>query len=258
MSKPTVVRARELLKTAVQKLNDGVLVHMGVKLVNSGRPTRNFAEFFSHLNKLQFAPGTVIDVGVAYGTPDLYEAFPTSKFYLVEPLREFEPDLERLKSTYDTEYVLAAAGAAQGEVTLNIHADPRQTTSLARAAVDHRVVPVVTVDQVVAGRDLRTPVMLKIDTEGQELSVLRGAAETLPKVDLVILETRLISYVDGLPEIADIMEHMTGQGFSLYDILDGGYRPLDNALEIVDLVFTRNDSPLRADRRHTSVGTDAW
>jgi hypothetical protein len=80
----------------------------------------------------------------------------------------------------------------------------------------------------------------------------------LPKVDLVILETRLISYVDGLPEIADIMEHMTGQGFSLYDILDGGYRPLDNALEIVDLVFTRNDSPLRADRRHTSVGTDAW
>jgi len=87
MSKPTVVRARELLKTAVQKLNDGVLVHMGVKLVNSGRPTRNFAEFFSHLKKLQFAPGTVIDVGVAYGTPDLYEAFPTSKFYLVEPLR---------------------------------------------------------------------------------------------------------------------------------------------------------------------------
>jgi len=258
MSKPTTVRAREILKTAVQKFNDLVLAPMGVKLVNSGRPTRNFVEFFSHLKRLQFIPGTVIDVGVAYGTPDLYAAFPTSKFYLVEPLKEFEPDLQRLQSTYDTEYVLAAAGAAKGEVTLNIHADPRQTTSLARAAIDRRVVPVVTVDQVLAGRDLRPPVLLKIDTEGQELSVLQGAIETLHKVDLVILETRLISYVDGLPEIADIMEYMTNEHFSLYDILDGGYRPLDKALEIVDLVFARKDSPLRADRRHTSMGTDAW
>jgi FkbM family methyltransferase len=258
MNKPAAVRAREFLRVAVQKLNDHVLVHLGVKLVNSGRPTRNFAEFFSQLKKLQFIPGTIIDVGVAWGTPDLYEAFPASKFYLVEPLKEFEPDLERLKSTYDTEYVLAAAGAATGEVTLNIHADPRQTTSLARAAVDQRVVPVLTVDQILAGRELRPPVMLKIDTEGQELSVLQGAAETLHKVDLVILETRLISYVDGLPEVGDIMEYMATRDFSLYDILDGGYRPLDKALEIVDLVFTRKDGPLRADRRHTSVGTDAW
>jgi hypothetical protein len=88
--------------------------------------------------------------------------------------------------------------------------------------------------------------------------VLQGAAETLHKVDLVILETRLISYVDGLPEVGDIMEYMAARDFSLYDILDGGYRPLDKALEIVDLVFTRKDGPLRADRRHTSVGTDAW
>jgi len=63
----------------------------GVKLVNSGRPTRNFAEFFSQLKKLQFIPGTIIDVGVAWGTPDLYEAFPASKFYLVEPLKDSSP-----------------------------------------------------------------------------------------------------------------------------------------------------------------------
>ena len=89
MTKPASVRAREFLRVAVQKLNDHVLAHLGVRLVNSGRPTRNFAEFFSHLKKLQFIPGTVIDVGVAWGTPDLYEAFPASKFYLVEPLKEF-------------------------------------------------------------------------------------------------------------------------------------------------------------------------
>jgi len=200
----------------------------------------------------------VIDIGVAWGTPDLYEAFPDSKFYLVEPLKEFEPVLKRLKSAYDVEYVLAAAGAAQGEVTLNVHADPRQTSSLFRAAVDHRVVPVLTLDNMFADREMLPPVLLKIDTEGQELLVLQGAVDTVRKIDLVILETRLISYVDGLPEFGDVMEYMTRENFSLYDILDGGYRPLDRALEIVDLVFVRKDSPLRADKRRTSVEADSW
>ena len=258
LTKPATVRIREFLRVAVQGLNDILLSRMGIRLVNAGRPTRNFKEFFAHLHRLQFVPSTVIDVGVAWGTPDLHESFSHSKFYLIEPLKEFEPALKRLQQTYDVEYVLAAAGSAQGELTLNVHADPRQTSSLARAAVNHRVVPVVTVDQIVANRELRPPVLLKLDTEGQELSVLRGAAETLQKVDLIIIESRLISYVEGLPEFADIMDYMNTKNFSLYDILDGGYRPLDGALEIVDLVFVKKESSLRADKRRTSAGVESW
>lgn len=258
MNKPTTVKVREFIKVAVQSLNDNLLLHMGVRLVSSGRPTRNFREFFSHLKRLPFTPRTVIDIGVGWGTPDLYEAFPHSKFYLIEPLKEFEPELKRLKATYDIDYVLAAAGAVHGEATLNIHADPRQTSSLARAAVEQRVVPVLTLDQMFADREMPSPVLLKIDTEGQELSVLQGAVETIRKVDIVILETRLISYVEGLPELGDVVDYMTRENFSLYDILDGGYRPVDGALEILDLVFTSKDSSLRADKRRTPVESDSW
>ncbi len=258
MDKPTTVKVREVLKTAVQIVNDTVLVRLGVRLVNSTRPTRNFKEFFAHLKHLGFTPQTVIDIGVAWGTPDLYEAFPASKFYLVEPLKEFEPALKHLKASYDVEYVLAAAGSAPGELTLNIHTDPRQTSALEREAVDRRVVPVVTLDQVFAKCDLQGPIILKVDTEGQELAVLAGAAETIRKLDVIILETRLISYVDGLPEFGDIVDYMTRKNFSLYDILDGGYRPLDSALEMVDLVFVQKDSPLRADKRRTLQGSSAW
>src|SRR5450755_65676 len=101
MHKPATVKAREVIKRTVQTLNDNVLVHLGVRLVNSNRPTRNFKEFFSHLKTLGFTPKSVIDIGVAWGTPDLYEAFPASKFYLIEPLKEFEPELKRLTTTYD-------------------------------------------------------------------------------------------------------------------------------------------------------------
>jgi FkbM family methyltransferase len=258
MDKPATVRAREILKTAVQIVNDMLLVRLGVRLVNSTRPTRNFKEFFSHLKRLHFTPRTIIDIGVAWGTPDLYEAFPDSKFYFVEPLKEFEPALKQLQSLYDVEYILAAAGATTGELTLNIHADPRQTSSLERDSVNRRVVPMMTLDQILAEYEVRGPVLLKIDTEGHELAVLKGATEIIAKVDLAILETRLISYVDGLPEFGDIVAYMTKNNFSLYDILDGGYRPLDCALEMVDLVFVRKDSPLRADRRRTLAGSFSW
>jgi hypothetical protein len=39
---------------------------------------RTFAEFFQHLNSLDFNPTAVIDVGAADGTPTLYEAFSKS------------------------------------------------------------------------------------------------------------------------------------------------------------------------------------
>ena len=39
---------------------------------------------------------TVVDVGVAYGTPALYTAFPDAYFFLFEPVAEFEPHLKSI------------------------------------------------------------------------------------------------------------------------------------------------------------------
>ena len=55
-----------MLKTAVQTVNNTVLVQLDVRLVSAKRPTRNFKEFFSHLKRLHFMPRTVIDIGVAW------------------------------------------------------------------------------------------------------------------------------------------------------------------------------------------------
>src|SRR5262245_52875429 len=62
-------------------------------LVMDLRPARgaraNMAEALRHLKERGFTPRTVIDVGVARGTDDLYEAFPDAKHLLIEPLGEF-------------------------------------------------------------------------------------------------------------------------------------------------------------------------
>lgn len=252
--KTAKARMREIVKWGVQAANDRLLAPVGLRLVRSTRPTRNFVEFFRNVKRLGFDPKTVIDVGVAWGTDDLYAAFPKASFYLIEPQVEFEPEIKSWSRRYSIEYVIGAAGATAGELALNIHADPSHSTALARPSVEQRTVPVVTLDSL--WRDKPGPILLKIDTEGQELRVLDGATQILRQADMVMLEVRLISYAEGMPEFGDVVAYMTSRGFSLYDILDGGYRPLDGALEMLDLVFVPEVCVLRRSSRYAAEGED--
>src|SRR5262250_1054331 len=75
------------------------------------------------LKRLGLAPGTVIDVGVATQTTDLYQEFPGVPLLLIEPLNEFEPFLRKIVGRYNAQYVLAAAGERRGTAVLNVHPD---------------------------------------------------------------------------------------------------------------------------------------
>ena len=82
------------------------------------RPVFNHHWQLHQLQRLGFHPQTVIDVGVGFGTPVLYQAFPAAYHVLVEPLREFEPQLKTILQTYRAQYVLAALGARDEERVL--------------------------------------------------------------------------------------------------------------------------------------------
>jgi hypothetical protein len=117
-----------------------------------------------------------------------------------------------------------------------------------------RNVPVITLDSVIPR--LEGPALLKVDAEGYELPVLDGAVGMLPSIDMMILETRLFSYAEGLPEIGEVMSYAYAHGFVLYDVLDGGFRPLDGALELLDLVFVPVASALRREKKFARDGND--
>ncbi len=201
--------------------------------------------------KLGFQPRTVIDVGVAFETRELYEEFPKAAFFLIEPLAEFEPFLKKICSQYKGQYVLAAAGESSGTVSLNVHADQLDCSSLFREAEgkqadgEPREVPMVTIDEACKGRGLSGPYLLKIDVQGAELRVLGGAPRTLQQCEAVILEVTLFgTMIDG-PQLADVIAYMLARGFVVYDLWGMLYRPLDGALAQVDMAFVRKDSKLR-------------
>jgi FkbM family methyltransferase len=192
----------------------------------------------------------VIDVGVATQTMELYKEFPDTPLLLIEPLAEFEPFLRKIASEYNAQYVLAAAGDKSGTAVLNVHPD-RVGSSLLREVegelVDGipREVPLVTIDDLCAARDLYGPLPIKADVQGAELQVLAGASRTLEQTEAVILETTLFGTMLGGPQVCDVVGWMKQAGFVVYDIYGFNYRPLDGALCQVDMVFVKEKGRFR-------------
>jgi FkbM family methyltransferase len=237
-----------LISAAYRGVN-GILALLGLRLQRLHSPTRSFWAFFDHVKSLNFDVKTVIDVGVAFGTPGIYQSFPSARYYLIEPVAECRPVLERLKRELNAELYLVAAGATDGTVTFNVHDDVSGSSLFPQvegSALDGeaRQIPMRRLDSLLP-KELAHPTLLKIDTQGAEIEVLKGLGARIAEIDLLILETSMMPMRRGIPEFAEIVRFCDDAGFAVYDVLEGHNRLLDGALAQVDLAFVRKDSALR-------------
>lgn len=91
---------------------------------------------------------------------------------------------------------------------------------------------------------------IKMDVQGYELEVLKGGEKTLSKALAVLIELSLLEINNGCPLLDESLAFMRERGFVAYDILELHRRPLDNAMNQLDVLFVPESSPLRADKRH--------
>ncbi len=207
--------------------------------------------FCLHLRRRGFHPATIIDVGVADGTIELYRHFDDPYLVLVEPMTEFRRAIDGILRRYRGEAHFVAAGPEDGEIGFifddNI-ADLHNSKPATNDGAYNRTVPMRRLDSLVT--NVAAPALLKIDVEGFELGVVDGASKLMASVEVAILETRLIDVVGGTSIFSEVCAHMAAEGFEVYDIIDTLARPLDDAMILCDIVFVRSDSILRADRRY--------
>jgi FkbM family methyltransferase len=186
---------------------------------------------------------------VASETAELYQEFPKSDILLIEPLVEFEPFLKKICAAYNAKYVLAAAGSAAG------FGDAERSRAPIRVELPEgsrrsvggtpREVPVGTIDEVCAEKKLTGPYLIKVDVQGAELQVLGGAKRTLLETEAVILEVTLFGTMIGGPQLFVIVYWMKEAGFVVYNVRGHNYRPFDNALCQLDMVFVREQGRFR-------------
>ena len=215
-------------------------------------PTRSFRTFFDHLkNDKNYSPATCIDVGAASGTLDIYDAFPKAHHIVFEPLPDFHQALKRSLTPYSHEIHHCALMEEPGEKVLLRHADKYGSSMMHKlTGQSSNLVPVQvdTLDNVIGERDFSGGLLIKTDCQGADLFVIKGGLETLKKADVVIIEASMFRFWGAHhPDFYDIIHYMKERSFVLYDVLDGLFRPLDNALGQLDLVFVKEDGRFRED-----------
>lgn len=91
---------------------------------------------------------------------------------------------------------------------------------------------------------LNGPMLLKLDVQGAEISVLQGSTETLKRTEVIQLEIALLKYNEGAPLFADVVYFMNQKGFVMFDILEF-IRPNGKDLVQIDAIFVSVGSDLR-------------
>jgi FkbM family methyltransferase len=199
-----------------------------------------------NLRKAGLGPATVIDVGAGDGTPPLYRAFPDAYHVLIEPLREFEPNLREKLKRWNGELVRTAVGEAEGDAVLNVNARMPAMSSLRPTASAHpaaavepeqRRVSVTTLDRLLEERTWTPPFGLKIDTEGAEDLVIKGAKTLLRETQFVIAEVWAMKAFEDGYTFAGFMSLMESRGFELRNILYVRRSRATNDLMYIDALF---------------------
>ena len=101
-----------------------------------------------------------------------------------------------------------------------------------------------TLDQIASGGRLPPPDFIKLDTQGSELDILRGAPRALSAAHLVLIECPITAYNLGAPKIGEYLAFMESSGFIPVELTDTHHA--NGALIQIDLLFSRRqEAPLR-------------
>lgn len=205
---------------------------------------------FAVLRRHGFEPDVVFDVGVADGTPWLYDAFPRAEFHLIDPTRESAPHMESWAKKIRAHPHNCALGAAAGEVQIRTR-DTIEHATIMKDMTDPDIRDTYSVEMRRFDElfpEIKGKALAKIDVEGAELEVLRGMTGVLSSIDVLIVETSLNSLYEGGADFPELLAFMRQHGMTLFDILGIKRRPFDGACHQLDAVFVQQDSPFRTKR----------
>jgi FkbM family methyltransferase len=207
------------------------------------------------MQQLGFNPAVAIDVGAYIGewTRSFKRIFPSARVLMVEPQ---SAHLERLRAVAAAfngiEFAPVSLGAQERD-SVPFHLCESASSVLtesARPTVVRTIsVSMTTLDKLAANTVFARPDFIKLDVQGYELEVLRGAGLALASAEAVLMEVNLLGILDCAPLFHQATQFMSERGFQVYDICTFFRRPYDGALWQVDVIFVRSSSPLVACKR---------
>jgi FkbM family methyltransferase len=203
---------------------------------------------------IETRPTVLVDIGAHKGdfTRLAHHVLRFRRIICCEPDADLVPVIQaRLKGENATVHCVAISHMS-GEMPFYVHAD-RSMSSLVPAseeilrnkfptydplATTARSVPVMTLDALVAADSLdpKDRLLIKIDTQGNEMDVLAGAEMTLRRTDACLIEFMFCTPYERRGTFPDLVNLMADRGFECSGALDIKRRP-SHEVSGVDFLF---------------------
>lgn len=175
----------------------------------------------------QFGVETILDVGANVGKFALMmnKILDNKNIYCFEPLKDcFEQLVNNTKHIDSIQCFNIGLGRNNKTVTI-YHNEFSPSSSLLEMSTLHKQafpytknsveeeVKIASLDEMQDELELKKKVLLKIDVQGYELEVLKGANDLINHVDLIIVETSFAELYKNQPLYDDIYQYLVAKSF---------------------------------------------
>ncbi|MEO9967597.1 MAG: FkbM family methyltransferase [Reichenbachiella sp.] len=208
--------------------------------------------FYKVVKTANFNPKHIVDVGANHGswTREALNHFPNAQYSMLEPqgwLKSSSQDL--LDKNDKIRFYELGAGSSTSTLPFTISSRDDSSTfncsqeKAAEFGFEQIQVPVVTLNEFISKEKLPAPDIIKIDAEGFDLEVLKGASDFYGVTEVFLVEASINckAYHNSLSIIVSAMD---GYGYKLFDITDLN-RPFESGLLwLVELAFVKKEGLL--------------
>ena len=203
----------------------------------------------NEVKELGIDPVAILDIGAHTGqfyrwAKAVWQNVPV---FMIESNPLHEGKLRNMTFYMDDDYLIAALGDEEKEVTFYTRSDKPHTEGNSYykeknywdipQLVQESIVRLQRLDDLF--EDEAVFQLIKIDTQGSELDILRGGENLVSKASVIILEVAYTEYNVGAPTYEDVVEYMNEIGFeekmSIGEHYDG------NDIVQKDLVFLNKE-----------------
>ncbi len=215
------------------------------------RPTDQRCGFFHLLDNLGFDPKYIVDVGANRGnwSRDAIRYFPKSRYTLLEPNEALADYLNDLLERPNVEWLKVGAGLRSETLRFTIaeHDDSSSFAISEQDAVSRGLqqveIPVISLNDLVSERENPIPELVKIDAEGLDIEVIRGATELYGETEIFCVEAGFApsNSETSLHKVIAIMEEI---GYLPFDITELNRSPVSRVLWLCEICFILRDSEL--------------
>lgn len=172
---------------------------------------------------MDIKPKVIYDIGacVLHWTREAVNVWPDSLYYAFDAMEESE----QIFRHFGVPYSIGVLGETDGEEVVfhqstehpggNSIYEENSVYAPAQPPRQHKKCIVKTLDSVVREKELPLPDLIKMDVQGAELSILKGAEQTLTNCKDLILELQNVEYNKGAPLKEEVIEYLECIGYKL-------------------------------------------